>query len=450
MTDAAVIARLRAAPDAALWIVRSLEKRGFETWAVGGAVRDACLLEDNEDWDFATRARPREIQKVFRRTVDIGADHGTIGVLKGHHLYEVTTFRRDVQPLGRRAIVEFADTLDEDLARRDFTFNALAWHPLREELKDPFDGIRDLRDGVLRTVGDPTERFHEDRLRVLRGLRFAARYALTPTGDTWAAMRESASELGNLSAERVREELTKLLAGLRTPSSGLSLYRDAGALAELYPELEALAGRAADDALEGSRWDRALRVADLIPRSRPLLRLAAMGAELVESAGEAALAAMLVRLRFSRAEADRVATWCTAQLDLPASGATPGERRRWLSRLDPTAVPGALRLAVARGRAGVATHAAERDQRVRRLAKAVRALRAECRARPPLTVAALEIDGRDVMRLGLRPGPQVGEILRTLLDRVLEDPAVNDRATLIEMTTAMIRGGSRPEEEELR
>src|SRR5690606_14370270 len=150
-------------PQAVREITRRLEEAGYQTWAVGGAVRDAVLGLPAGDWDLATRARPHEVRRLFRRTVPIGIEHGTVGVLgRDGVLYEVTTFRRDVETFGRHAVVEFADTVEEDLARRDFTLNALAWHPLTAELKDPFGGLRDLEERRLRTVGRPEERFAED------------------------------------------------------------------------------------------------------------------------------------------------------------------------------------------------------------------------------------------------------------------------------------------------
>ncbi|MDH3421587.1 MAG: polynucleotide adenylyltransferase, partial [Gemmatimonadota bacterium] len=145
-----------SAPPAVGWIARTLEEGGYDTWAVGGAVRDAYMGRPSGDWDLATRATPREVQKLFRRTVPIGIDHGTVGVLaRDGTMYEVTTFRKDVETDGRHAVVSFADTIEEDLARRDFTVNAVAWHPLREVLLDPFGGVGDLERRILRTVGAP-------------------------------------------------------------------------------------------------------------------------------------------------------------------------------------------------------------------------------------------------------------------------------------------------------
>src|SRR5690606_15815195 len=176
-------------PAAVREIARRLEDAGYETWAVGGAVRNAVLGLPPGDWDLATRARPPEVRRLFRRTVPIGIEHGTVGVLgRDRVLYEVTTFRRDVETTGRHAVVEFADSVIEDLARRDFTCNALAWHPLRGELLDPFSGLEDLRAGWLRTVGAPDERFAEDYLRVLRALRFAGRLRTAIEPRTWDAL----------------------------------------------------------------------------------------------------------------------------------------------------------------------------------------------------------------------------------------------------------------------
>ena len=181
------MSRLEAsAPQAVQWIVRELDKAGHDTWAVGGAVRDMLLERPSDDWDLATSARPEQVRKVFRRTVPLGVDYGTVGVLsRNGTLYEVTTFRRDVETDGRHAVVSFADTIEEDLARRDFTINAVAWHPLRWDLVDPFGGVDDLQNCVLRTVGVPEERFREDYLRILRALRFAGLFNLEIERETW-------------------------------------------------------------------------------------------------------------------------------------------------------------------------------------------------------------------------------------------------------------------------
>ena len=251
-------------PGAVRGLVERLEAAGFETWTVGGAVRDALRGRpaEREDWDLATRATPKQMRRIFRRTVPLGPRYGTLGIFGADgRLYEVTTFRHDVVTYGRRAEVAFAETLDEDLSRRDFTMNAMAWHPTRELLHDPHGGARDLEAGVLRAVGDPAARFREDYLRVLRGLRFAGSLGLDPEPGTWAGMTAAVPGLDHLSRERIREELVKVLAG-PAPSRTLRLYRRCGALERVFGEMAPKAGRGAlatVDAVRGRRDRRGAR-----------------------------------------------------------------------------------------------------------------------------------------------------------------------------------------------
>lgn len=426
------------APAAVRWIVEQLESAGFETWAVGGAVRDELRGERSADWDFATRARPGDVRRVFRRTVPVGIEHGTVGVLaRDGVMYEVTTFRRDVETDGRHAVVEFADTLDHDLARRDFTINAVAWHPLRQVLHDPFGGRDDLEAGVLRTVGEPSERFAEDWLRVLRLLRFAGRFGLTIEAKTWQAACAGAPQLIRLSPERVRDELLKVLGGPGPASHALELYRTSGALGALIPELAGL---------DATSWSATLAEVDAVPRHRVWLRVAALLARVGEAQriqlpegwvdpqlaeaspgrprpalGEARAVAILMRLRASNAQVGVVA-------DLVAAGLAPpvdlqgAPLRRWAAHVGPHQIPDVARLWLARARAGTGVVDDPRP--------AITALRRLLRQRPALQVADLAINGRDLIGLGLRPGPHFGVILEQLLDDVLEDPARNDAERL--------------------
>ena len=408
------------APPAVRWITRTLEKAGFETWAVGGAVRDTLMGHPSGDWDLATRARPADVRRIFRRTVPIGVEHGTMGVLaRDGTMYEVTTFRKDVQTDGRHAMVEFASTIDEDLARRDFTINAIAWHPLREELRDPFGGASDLGRRVLRTVGVPEERFREDYLRVLRALRFAGRFGLEVHAETWAGARALVEHLTALSPERIREELMKVLGQDPAPARSLTLYADSGALGVLYPELEALRG--------GPAWARTLAVVEHLPARLPYLRLAA----LLREVSPPAAAALLVRLRLSNALTDEVARNAAAP-SLPPSAGSDAAVRRWLARHGPGRVGPVARLdlALARvvtgGNRGVDLGAGASVSTPADVVAAWRQTRAIVRARPPLTVGELAIDGRVLKELGLRPGPAFGRILDALLEWVIDDPARNE------------------------
>ena len=421
--------RAPSPPQAVVWITRTLEEAGFETWAVGGAVRDVLLGVDALDWDLATRARPEQVQRLFKRTVPIGIDHGTVGVLaRDGTMYEVTTFRRDVETDGRHATVAFADTLDVDLSRRDFTINAMAWHPLQERLHDPFGGADDLRRGFLRTVGRPADRFAEDYLRVLRALRFAGRFELAIEPDTWEALKAATDRLGALSPERVREELLKVLGGDPSPSRALRLYAESGVLAALMPELAGLVG-AARAGRPVDAWDYALLVADDLTPRRPLVRLGA----LLQAAGHRAAAQLLVRLRFSNAQADQVAGSVGAGLRPPPADAPAADLRRWLSRVEPTLLRDLARIWSAQERVDRALGVADPVD----AAGAWRALRATLRGRPALRVGDLALDGNDLIRAGLKPGPRFGRILGALLERVLDDPRLNTPEELLRLARGL-------------
>lgn len=407
-----------SAPPAVRWIVRTLEAAGFETWAVGGAVRDALTGHPSGDWDLATQARPGDMQRLFRRTVPLGVEHGTIGILaRDGTMYEATTFRKDVETDGRHAAVAFADRIEDDLARRDFTINAIAWHPLREEFLDPYGGVADLDAELLRTVGEPTERFAEDYLRVLRALRFAGRFGFRIHDDTWSAMCSGVEPLRELSAERVREELTKILDADPVPSGSLGLYRTAGALEVLYPELSAL---------PEDTWDSTLAVLDDLAPQRPFQRLAA----LLKPLEAEDVVSLLLRMKLSNAQVDEAARLATAP-PLPAADADDATLRRWLSRVGPGRVSALGRLELAQARAGGASP--------RAVVASWRAARRVRSAHPPLAVGDLALDGRDLIRLGLEPGPRFGEILEGLLDWVLDDPTRN-RAELLEGRVAHVVG----------
>ncbi|HJR33751.1 MAG TPA: CCA tRNA nucleotidyltransferase, partial [Gemmatimonadales bacterium] len=227
-------------PDEVVGIAATLERAGFETWCVGGALRDRLLGSPAMDVDLATAARPEEVRRLFPRTVAVGARFGTVGVLDNQRvLHEVTTFRKDVETDGRHAVVEFGATLEEDLARRDFTINALAYHPIKREWRDPHAGAADLEGRVIRAVGNPATRFAEDYLRILRALRFAARLRFTIEPETWRAAVAAAPGLAGLSAERVRDEWFKGLGSAQSIAALVTLWHQAGAAREWVPELAA-------------------------------------------------------------------------------------------------------------------------------------------------------------------------------------------------------------------
>jgi tRNA nucleotidyltransferase (CCA-adding enzyme) len=414
-------------PRAVLEIARTLVGAGHETWCVGGAVRDALLGIEHLDWDLATSARPEVVRKLFRRTIPVGIQFGTIGVLDGNgHMHEVTTFRRDVRTDGRHAEVEFGVSLDDDLARRDFTINAIAWDPIAERLHDPFDGQGDLDRAVVRAVGDPDARFQEDRLRALRAIRFAARFDFRIEPATWAGICRSAPHLGRLSAERVKQELEKTMEQVRRPSGALALWRDSGAFGTLVPPLSDVASRylLATDALALPG-----------PRTRPLrrsLRIAALLCAL-----DARSATRVLRdLKFSNLDVSTVgalvATWRTLGPAITARLRSPEPipdviLRQWAAQIGRLRVSAFGRLASALwwGAETAGESAPERSS-WRRLYR--RLLRIAFR--DPLEIADLAIDGDDLRRVGIPHGPMLGRVLHGLVAFVLEDPSRNASAAL--------------------
>lgn len=370
-------------------IAARLEQAGFETWCVGGALRDALLGDPREDVDLATAAPPAEVQRLFRRTVPIGVRHGTVGVLdRQRRLHEVTTFRRDVSTDGRHAVVAFGVSLEDDLARRDFTVNALAYHPLRHEWRDPFHGQADLRAGLIRAVGVPAERFREDYLRILRALRFAARHDFQIEPATWASLCQAVPGLAGLSAERVREEWFKGLQTARSVPAFLRLWVASGAAAIVLPELDA---------------DAQLRAPGPVPRD-PVLLTALVVRE---------PAAVLRRLRASSAEVARVAR-IIAGPAAPAGNA-PAAVRRWMHTLGEATDDV---LAAHHHRNGAPAPWERTVTEIRRRGDAV-------------DRGGLMVSGRDLTEAGIAPGPALGRLLDTLLDEVLEDPARNTRHYLL-------------------
>ncbi len=387
--------RLSDIPEEVLEIARSLAAAGHEVWCVGGALRDHLLGNPHTDYDLATSARPEDVQRLFRRTAAIGIRHGTVGVIDRRRImHEVTTFRRDVSTDGRHAVVEYGVTLDDDLARRDFTINALAYHPLRGEWRDPFDGAGDLARGVVRAVGDPAERFREDYLRILRALRFAARFGFTIHPDTWAAALEAVEGLRRLSAERVHDEWFKGLDTARDPAELVRLWRASGAAGIWLPELEEPAASA-----EAAAQPRDPVRLTVLYTSDPV--------------------AVLRRLRSSNEEIGRA----TAMVAGPAAPEGTGEMeaRRWLARVGDAADD---LIAMHRLGQGAEPAWAEGVLRVRQRGD-------------PVSRAQLAIGGGELQSLGVT-GPRIGELLAALLERVLDDPRLNTRDTLLALAREMV------------
>jgi tRNA nucleotidyltransferase (CCA-adding enzyme) len=423
---------------------------------VGGSLRDVLLGREPFDWDLATSARPDETQAVFPGaryenafgTVVVRVDDPAVGEV------EITTFRsdHDYADFRRPHHVEFSDSIAVDLARRDFTVNAMAWgggaggpRPgASPALVDPFGGRADLATRTLRAVGDPFARFDEDALRMIRAVRLAATLDATIEPATLAAIEARADHVRHLSGERIAIELAKLLAAER-PSVGLRLLRDTGLLAGISPELAAQRGVPQNKVAGEDLWDHTLRSVDAAPVEAARIRLAVLLHDIGkpvtfadgrflghETVGAQLAGEFLDRLRWPRAERARIVH--LIQLHMFGYQPTWSDTaiRRFIAKVGRDALEDLFLLReadnVGSGKPGLAGGLDELRERVRR----------ELIAGVVLDVRGLAIGGDDLMReLGLAPGPEIGRLLDALLERVIADPTINERPTLMAEARAL-------------
>jgi len=421
----AALARARF-PAPVLDVLRTLAGAGHRSWLVGGAVRDLFLRRPRRasDFDVATPARPDEVARLFSRVIPTGVEHGTVTVLsRGEGAY------RD----GRRPeSVTFLRVLEEDLARRDFTMNALALDPLAPEFRDPFGGRADLRRRRVRAVGDPAARFGEDGLRAMRAVRFVAQLEFRLDPATGRAIPGALGVVRRVAVERITDELSKLLLAPGA-SRGMELLRATGLLGVILPPLAAL---------PRAELAHAAAVVGRAPASLPA-RLAA----LLHRLGPGGAGAAMAVLRLSRSAADAALSLvgafpCRRAPGAGLPGPDPAAVRRWIARVEPQRAETILALGAAEARALPPARRARGVAQVKELRARVEAV---LREGPPLSVRDLALDGRAVAEaLGVEPGPRVGEALRHLLDRVLERPEENEperlRAALRDWSA---RGGGR-------
>lgn len=390
-------------PGAAALLTR-LHAAGHAAYAVGGCVRDSLLGQTPHDWDLCTSATPEQVLELFGEAhcIPTGLQHGTVTVKHGGELYEITTFRTEgAYSDGRHPDhVAFVPDVKEDLARRDFTINAMAYNA-EEGLIDPFGGQSDLAAGIVRAVGEPQRRFEEDALRILRLYRFAARFSFAIDPATGQAARALCRHLDCVSEERIAEELSRLLAA---PAPGA--YLEAEVLAVIFPELEAAElpeSRRILDALEPGMEHVPVRLAALLC---PL--------------GEAGARAALKRLKCSNALTGTVATLVReAAAGMPGAALTL-TARRFLSRYDLATITDLTALCSARHPEQAEAFAALQQEAARLVET-----NACCR------INQLAVNGRDLMDAGIRPGPGLRRVLDALLEQVLTGQLPNEKAALL-------------------
>lgn len=431
-------------PAEVLEVGRVLRSAGHQAFLVGGAVRDLMLGRVPHDHDVATDALPAEVSGLFSRVLQTGVAHGTVTVVLGEVSVEVTTFRGEgAYTDGRRPdSVRFLRTVEEDLSRRDFTVNAMAVCLVSGEVRDPFGGGRDLAAGLVRAVGSPAERFGEDGLRVMRAVRLSAQLGFRVDAETLAAVPGALGSFRKVSAERVRDELMKLLAA-PDAAEAVTLMDSAGLLREALPELADCRGVGQN---RYHRWDvlghsvsalRALNGSDASPLLRLVSLLHDVGKPSTRTVGEAGevnflehdeVGADMVRdrlraLKFSNAETERAERLVRHHLVMYQPEWTDRTVRRFLRRVGTDLVDDLLRLYTADEWAKPKVPVSGPALRLR-----VDAVAAES---PALEVRALAVSGADVMEVrGCPPGPEVGRVLRALLEAVTDRPALNVRESL--------------------
>jgi len=443
-------ARAQIPPDV-LAVCRRLRAAGHQAHLVGGGVRDMLIGRAPADFDLATDARPEAVLELFGRSFAIptGLKHGTVTVLTDgpRRPVEVTTYRGEGEYFdGRRpSSVTYVDTLAEDLSRRDFTMNAVAFDPVDGRLTDPFDGRGDLARRLVRAVGDPLVRFREDGLRPMRAVRQAAQLEFEVDPATLAAIPPTLEVFRKVSAERIRDELFKLLGAPR-PSHGLELMRATGLLGEVMPELLEGVGCIQNrfhkhdvfghtlSVVDATIGDAVVRLGALLhdvgkPRSRQPREEAAGEFSFFkhEYVGEAMADAICRRLKLANADRERVTAMVRNHMFFYAPEWSDGTIRRFVRRVGGPEALGALfalREGDVRGRGFGEDPDDELGELRRRIALVASADAA-------LRVTDLAINGQDVMRLlGIGPGREIGVLLERLLERVLDDPSLNTREKL--------------------
>lgn len=430
-------------PEKVNTIIHALQSHGYEAYAVGGCVRDSILGRMPEDWDITTSAMPEETKAIFSHTVDTGIAHGTVTVLIGREGFEVTTYRVDGKYEDGRhpREVTFVRNLKDDLLRRDFTINAMAYNE-EDGLVDIFGGIQDIRRGSIRCVGDAKARFSEDALRILRGIRFAAQLGFELDGETREGMRLLAPTLSKISAERIQAELVKILLSPRP-----DILREAwrlGITKEFLPELDLAmeteqetphhmytVGEHILHTLPNIRSDRVLRLTMLLhDMGKPVKKTmdengiahfkghAETGREVAET--------VLRRLKFDNATMQKVEKLVYYHdYRMPV---TEKNVRRALNKIGEELFP--LYLEVRRADV-LAQSSYQREEKLADIHEVEVLYRRIIKAGQCVTLKELAVTGGDLIAAGMEPGKEIGRKLNELLELVLEDPALNTREELL-------------------
>ncbi len=430
-------------PPRVLRILDKLHQAGFEAYIVGGCVRDLLLGRAPADWDITTSALPEQVRGLFRRTVATGLQHGTITVMDGPQSFEVTTYRSDgAYSDGRHPdSVRFVSSLKEDLARRDFTINAMAYHP-EAGLQDYFGGQGDLEAGLIRAVGEAEERFHEDALRMMRAVRFSAQLGFEIEEETWEAIRPLAQRLNLVSHERIQLELNKLL--LSAHPDYFEKLSQTGITAVIMPIFDEML--ATPQHTPFHLYDVGHHTLEVMKAAPPTLvqRLCALLHDTGKVAarttdengrdhfkGHPALSAAIAREFLKEYRYDNKTTELVLRLisvhDLRVEPTLPMVRKL-IYQVGPDLFPDYLDFILADNRGKGAPAYEEFDPRYRGTLAAYKEIKAR---QDPLGLKDLAVNGGDLKARGMAPGKAMGDVLQAMLLDVLEEPAHNNKEYLL-------------------
>ena len=431
-------------PQGAQKVLEQLNKNGYEAFVVGGCVRDSLMGRIPSDWDITTSALPKEVKNCFSKTIDTGIEHGTVTVRMDGESYEVTTYRIDGKYEDARHPKEviFTPNLEEDLKRRDFTINAMAYNE-EKGLVDLYGGVSDLKNQVIRCVGEPVERFSEDALRMLRALRFSAQLDFSIDENTFCAIQKLAPTLSKISAERIQVELAKLISS-EHPERMREVYKS-GLSSVFFPEWDAM--MECEQNTEHHAYtvgEHTIRVMEEVPSERNL-RLAALLHDVAKpvckktddkgvdhfighpTLGGEMAKEILRRLKFDNDTINYVSAMAGYHDERPA--ATPRNIRRLVSLVGADLMPDLL---VLKRADTLGQSEFQRDEKLKYLDEVNRLWEQIVKEDDAVSVKDLAINGNDLMALGMEKGPKVGEVLKELLELCLDDPKKNTREYLSE------------------
>ena len=435
-------------PEHVSFIINTLNQAGFEAYAVGGCVRDSIMGRVPDDWDITTSADPQQVKKLFRRTIDTGIQHGTVTVMLQKTGYEVTTYRIDGEYEDNRHPKEviFTKSLEEDLKRRDFTVNAMAYHP-GEGLVDLFDGIGDMEKKCIRCVGQAEERFSEDALRMMRGVRFSAQFGYRIEEQTREAIRKLRENLRNVSAERIRVELVKLLVSPHPDY--LRIACDLGITKVILPEFDVCmetpqhnphhcysVGEHTLEGLKAVRADKVLRLAMLLHDiGKPLTKTTDENGKdhFKKHPKESARLAqdILRRLKFDNdtlKKVCRLVEFHDWSIDLEEN-VKISTVRRLIANIGEDAFPDMFEI----NRADLLSQSSYLRERKLAKQEMLESMYREIMEKQEcLSLKDLAVGGKDLLAQGIKPGKELGEILQRMLADVFEDPAHNKKEYLLE------------------